>query len=1323
MAPIPATPGEASRFPGRARNVGCGRECMARISCPGRRHASGGADRAGNSKKSEEEPGGGGDREVVSYWQLLSYADRYDVVLMLVGSVAAMVSGLIFPAILVVQSHLINNFGSLQNRPVELARRVSEDATFLVYTAAVALVASYLEVSCWMKTGERQVARIRADYLRAILRQNVGYFDSDMSTAEVVGNVSVDTLLVQEAISEKVGNFIENLSHFVGGYFVGFTQIWRLALVMLPFFPLLIIPGSLYSKALSEFAIRRQSAYKEAGTIAEQGLSSVRTVYSFVAEKKTTEKYSAALDGTVKLGLKQGLAKGLAMGSSGINFALWAFMAWYGSELVMQHRANGGQVLTTGFAVLSGGIALGNATPNMKAFAEGRVAGTRIFKMIQRVPPIDTNDSSGKTLSKVEGNLDLKEVEFAYPSRPGALVLKSFTLHVPAKKTVALVGSSGSGKSTIISLIERFYDPVAGQVMLDNVDIRELHLMWLRRQMGLVNQEPGLFATSIRENILYGKENASMEEITHAAKLANAHDFIQRMPRGYDTQVGERGVQLSGGQKQRIAIARALIRNPPILLLDEATSALDSLSEQAVQQALERARMERTTVIVAHRLSTVQEADLIVVMDSGIAVESGSHEELVAEKTGVYASLLMKQANSSGHYEINPATEQVMKVSSATEGDLVDVELSATSEKDINRYTRLPSRTSRKVKSKPKVKKPSVARLLALNKPEWKQGLLGLWGAVSFGFVHPFYAFLLGSMVASYYTTDVEKLHQTVRIHVYAFLGLGVASFIVNIVQHCSFAALGESLTKRVREKLLASMLSFEVGWFDREENSTGALCSRLASDASMVRGLVGDRISLLVQTASATSVSFIVGLITSWKLAMVIIAIQPLIILCYYVKNICLRGFAQNTAAAQREACKIASEAVSHHRTVTAFSSQERVLAFFKSKLEVPIRETMKRSHIAGFSLGVAQFILYASWGLDFWYGGLLVKHGESTFGAVLKTIFILVSTGRVLAEAGTLSPDLAKGVSAVKSVFEILDRKTEIDAEKDSAKCVPVLKGDVEFYDVYFAYPSRPDLLVLKNFRLRVNAGQTVALVGESGCGKSSAIGLIERFYDPIGGKVTIDGRDIRGLSLKWLRRQIALVSQEPTLFATSIWENIAYGTENASDSEVVEAARAANAHSFISALPDGYSTFAGEKGLQLSGGQKQRIAIARAILKNPAILLLDEATSALDAESEEIVQQALETIMASRTTIVVAHRLSTIQNADSIAVVQDGSVVEQGSHEDLLQWQGMEEEGEDENEEATMAATNTIAKKRKTNKGVYFSLIHRQYFAGRASLQKDS
>ncbi|EFJ38219.1 ATP-binding cassette transporter [Selaginella moellendorffii] len=1135
---------------------------------------------------------------------------------MLVGSVAAMVSGLIFPAILVVQSHLINNFGSLQNRPVELARRVSEDATFLVYTAAVALVASYLEVSCWMKTGERQVARIRADYLRAILRQNVGYFDSDMSTAEVVGNVSVDTLLVQEAISEKVGNFIENLSHFVGGYFVGVTQIWRLALVMLPFFPLLIIPGSLYSKALSEFAIRRQSAYKEAGTIAEQGLSSVRTVYSFVAEKKTTEKYSAALDGTVKLGLKQGLAKGLAMGSSGINFALWAFMAWYGSELVTQHRANGGQVLTTGFAVLSGGIALGNATPNMKAFAEGRVAGTRIFKMIQRVPPIDTNDSSGKTLSKVEGNLDLKEVEFAYPSRPGALVLKSFTLHVPAKKTVALVGSSGSGKSTIISLIERFYDPVAGQVMLDNVDIRELHLMWLRRQMGLVNQEPGLFATSIRENILYGKEDASMEEITHAAKLANAHDFIQRMPRGYDTQVGERGVQLSGGQKQRIAIARALIRNPPILLLDEATSALDSLSEQAVQQALERARMERTTVIVAHRLSTVQEADLIVVMDSGIAVESGSHEELVAEKTGVYASLLMKQANSSGHYEIDPATEQV--------------------------------------KSKPKVKKPSVARLLALNKPEWKQGLLGLWGAVSFGFVHPFYAFLLGSMVASYYTTDVEKLHQTVRIHVYAFLGLGVASFIVNIVQHCSFAALGESLTKRVREKLLASMLSFEVGWFDREENSTGALCSRLASDASMVRGLVGDRISLLVQTASATSVSFIVGLITSWKLAMVIIAIQPLIILCYYVKNVCLRGFAQNTAAAQREASKIASEAVSHHRTVTAFSSQERVLAFFKSKLEVPIRETMKRSHIAGFSLGVAQFILYASWGLDFWYGGLLVKHGESTFGAVLKTIFILVSTGRVLAEAGTLSPDLAKGVSAVKSVFEILDRKTEIDAEKDSAKCVPVLKGDVEFYDVYFAYPSRPDLLVLKNFRLRVNAGQMVALVGESGCGKSSAIGLIERFYDPIGGKVTIDGRDIRGLSLKWLRRQIALVSQEPTLFATSIWENIAYGTENASDAEVVEAARAANAHSFISALPDGYSTFAGEKGLQLSGGQKQRIAIARAILKNPAILLLDEATSALDAESEEIVQQALETIMASRTTIVVAHRLSTIQNADSIAAL---------------------------------------------------------------------
>ncbi|KAJ7566760.1 hypothetical protein O6H91_02G117200 [Diphasiastrum complanatum] len=1181
----------------------------------------------------------------VSFWKLFQFADMQDIVLMTVGTIAAIVNGITLPTMQLIQSRLINNFGSLQGDPAQLSDKVTKDATYFVYIALIMFVSSYLEVSCWMRAGERQAARIRVKYLRAILRQNVGFFDSEISTAEVVTHVSADTLLVQDAISEKVGNFIKHMTLFVGGYLVGFLQVWKLTAVMLPFMPLLILPGSFYGKALSEFELCRQVAYIEAGTIAEQAISSIRTVYSFVGESRTLNSYSKSLELTVRIGLKQGLAKGLAVGSNGINFALWAIMAWYGSMLISQGHANGGQVLTTGFAVIAGGIALGNATPNLKAFSEGCIAAHRIFQMIERVPPIDTDDMRGTELAKVAGNLRLKNIQYAYPTRLDVPVLRNFNLDIPAGKTMALVGSSGSGKSTVIALLERFYDPLSGEVLLDGINIKALKLKWLRKQIGLVSQEPALFATSIKDNILHGKEGASMDEVIAAAKSANAHNFIIKFPNAYNTQVGERGVQLSGGQKQRIAIARAMIKNPPILLLDEATSALDTESEKIVQTALEEASIGRTTVIVAHRLSTIRNADLIAVLQSGQVVEIGHHEELIQKgENGAYAALnCLQQAQQAAQQ--NSPDGPLPKVQLDKESyknldlksiDLKNVTVFQISNKNLSNLVSVQS-----VKAKPL--KPSFRRLLTLNKPEWRQALLGL----------------------------------------------AVASFAVNIIQHYNFAAMGEYLTKRIREKMLAAIMRFEIAWFDRDENASGAICSRLASDANMVRALVGDRLSLLVQTASAISVSFFLGIITSWRLALVIISAQPLIIFCFYLKKICLQGFAQKSAKAQQEASQVASEAVSQHRTVTAFSSQEKVLALFESKLEAPMREAAIRSHIAGFGLGIAQFVLYASWSLAFWYGGVLVKQHRTTFGDVFKTFFVLLSTGRALGEAGTLTPDLAKGVTAVQSVFEILDKKPEIEVDNEQGEKPKIIKGDIELTNVYFAYPSRPNVMVFQNFSLGVQAGQVVALVGQSGSGKSTVIAMIERFYDPLRGKVKIDGLDIKQLNLKWLRLQIGLVSQEPTLFATSIRENIAYGKEGATDAEILDAARAANAHNFISALPNGYLTYAGERGLQLSGGQKQRIAIARAMLKNPAILLLDEATSALDTESERMVQGALDKMMVGRTTVVVAHRLSTIQNADKIAVVQGGAILEQGTHLELLS---------------------------KGEGGAYFSLVHLQTAAGR-------
>jgi ATP-binding cassette subfamily B (MDR/TAP) protein 1 len=425
----------------------------------------------------------------------------------------------------------------------------------------------------------------------------------------------------------------------------------------------------------------------------------------------------------------------------------------------------------------------------------------------------------------------------------------------------------------------------------------------------------------------------------------------------------------------------------------------------------------------------------------------------------------------------------------------------------------------------------------------------------------------------------------------------------------------------------------------------------------------------LIIQTISAVLIASIMSLAIAWRLAIVMIVVQPLIIIGFYARRVLLNSMSKRSIQAQSECSKLAVEAVANLRTVTAFSSQDRILCLFDRAQEAPCKESIRQSWFAGLGLSTSMSLLRCVWALTFWYGGILMDKHRITSKALFQTFLILIGTGRVIADAGSMTTDLAKGADAVTSVFAILDRKTEIDPDNPEGYKPEKLKGDVDIREIDFAYPSRPDVIIFKGFSLSIQPRKSTALVGQSGSGKSTIIGLIERFYDPLVGTIEIDGRDIKTYNLRALRKHIGIVSQEPTLFAGTVKENIVYGTETASEEEIKSAAMYANAHDFISSLKDGYDTWCGERGVQLSGGQKQRIAIARAILKNPAILLLDEATSALDSHSETVVQEALDRMLVGRTSVVVAHRLSTIQNCDVITVLENGIVLETGTHASLM------------------------------------------------------
>ncbi|KAG4923145.1 hypothetical protein GLYMA_18G012700v4 [Glycine max] len=1214
------------------------------------------------------------------------YADGFDKLLLLFGTLGCIGGGLQTPMTMLVLGSLIDDYAGGSGHSVS-NHVIDKYALRLLGVAIGVALSSFIEGVCWTRTAERQTSRMRTEYLKSVLRQEVGFFDKQTdssSTFQVIATITSDAQTIQDTMADKVPNCLGHLSAFFSSFVVALFLSWRLALAAFPFSIIMIMPAIIFGKTMKELGNKMKDAYGVAGSIAEQTISSIRTVYSYVGEKQTLEAFNSGLQKSMEIGIKLGQTKGVIIGSFGLLYATWAFQSWVGSVLVRTKGESGGPVFCAEICIIWGGLSLMSALPNLGFILEATTATTRIFEMIDRVPTINSYKEKGKLLTHTRGEITFNEVEFSYPSRPDAPVLQGLNLKVQAGKTVGLVGGSGSGKSTIISLLERFYDPVYGEILLDGYDIQTLHIKWLRSQMGLVNQEPILFATSIRENILFGKEGASMEAVISAAKAANAHDFIVKLPNGYETQVGQFGAQLSGGQKQRIAIARALIREPKILLLDEATSALDSQSERLVQDALDKASRGRTTIIIAHRLSTIRKADSIVVIQSGRVVESGSHDELLQLNNGqggTYSKMLqLQQAISQDEnalLQINKSPLAMVNQTSpifSRQSSPIDHAFSSTQPFSPIYSISIPGSSFDDYSSENWEKSSNASfsqwRLLKMNAPEWKHALLGCLGAIGSGICQPIYSYCLGIVASVYFIKDNSLIKSEIRLYSSIFCCIAVVNFLSGLIQHYNFTIMAERLLKRVRENLLEKVLTFEMGWFDQEDNSSAAICARLATEANLVRSLVAERMSLLVNVSVMAFLAFVLSLIVTWRVALVMTAMQPLIIVCFYSKNILMKSMAGKARKAQREGSQLAMEATTNHRTIAAFSSEKRILNLFRMAMEGPKKESIKQSWISGSILSASYFVTTASITLTFWYGGRLLNQGLVESKPLLQAFLILMGTGRQIAETASATSDIAKSGRAISSVFAILDRKSEIEPEDPRhRKFKNTMKGHIKLRDVFFSYPARPDQMILKGLSLDIEAGKTVALVGQSGSGKSTIIGLIERFYDPMKGSISIDNCDIREFNLRSLRSHIALVSQEPTLFAGTIRDNIVYGKKDASEDEIRKAARLSNAHEFISSMKDGYDTYCGERGVQLSGGQKQRIAIARAVLKDPSVLLLDEATSALDSVSENRVQEALEKMMVGRTCIVIAHRLSTIQSVDSIAVIKNGKVVEQGSHSELL------------------------------------------------------
>ncbi|KAG8914035.1 GTPase-activating protein [Tulasnella sp. 408] len=892
---------------------------------------------------------------------LFRYSTKFELFLDSIGLICAAAAG---------AAQRANDEEGLEAAKAHFRHVAAKDAMWLTIMGIGLYGVTHIFMLIWTYTGEVNSKRIRERYLRAVLRQEIAFFDK-LGAGEVTTRIQTDTHLIQQGISEKVPLIVMCISAFFTGFAVAYARSWRLALALTSIVPCMAITGKTMGSFVSKYKQLALSEIAAGANLAEEVISTIRTSQAFGTQRTLAAVYDTFATKVTALENKIAIARCLALGIMFfILYATYSLAFYYGTTLILQGRGDAGLVVNVFLAIMFGAISLNHMAPEVEAVSAGRAAAAKVFATIDRVPPIDSADEGGTKLEKVTGHIRFENVLFNYPARPDVPVLTGLNLDIPPGTNAALVGASGSGKSTVVALVERFYDPLSGAVKLDGVNVKELNVKWLRQQIGLVQQEPCLFSTTIRGNVAHGLigsrfENEPEEEkfrrVQEACRKANAHSFIQKLPQGYDTLVGERGFLLSGGQKQRIAIARAIVSDPRILLLDEATSALDTQSEALVQDALDKAAAGRTTITIAHRLSTIRDADRIYVIGNGGVLEQGTHAQLLANSEGAYAQLVSAQ-KLQGQESDSEASGNDGKT---TGGLMTEAEIEATVAEEVpEALKRTGTRRSiasevleRKQRDNVEAKDDHslfylLKRMALIGQDDMGLYILGTLGATAAGLIYPAFGIVYAKAMDGFSLQDRHALrHEGDRNALWMFIVALLAAASMAI-QSYYFTNAAAGLVEKLTCRSFRAMLKQEIGWFDEDRHSSGRLVSLLSDNPAKISGLAGLTLAAIIQSVATVIGGAVIGFVFAPKLGAVGLGYIRL-------RIIVLKD--QVNREAHQDSAQLACEAAGAVRTVQSLTRENDCYTEYSRSLEEPLRRS-NRSSV--FSTG----LFAVSQGMGFW-------------------------------------------------------------------------------------------------------------------------------------------------------------------------------------------------------------------------------------------------------------------------------------------------------------------------------------------------------------------